>query len=105
MVNKKGSEKQSMEELTERYKKLDREKTTTEANLKMAKDRLEELQKEAREQYGTDDPEELKRLLEQMEEENERKRSEYQQLLDKVENDLRAVKESFANGFASENEE
>jgi len=102
MANKKEVKKQSMEELAKRYTKLDREKTTTEANLKTARERLEELQEEARKQYGTDDPEELKKLLAQKEEENERKRSEYQALLDKVENDLREVGDKFADNGSGE---
>jgi len=96
-MNDQQTAKQSIEQLTQRYHQLDRKKTTAEANLKTAQDHLEELKKEARDKYGTDDLEELKKKLADMEAENERKRSEYQQSLDKIEHELTEVEQTFRN--------
>lgn len=53
--------------------------------------RLRELQRKAREQYGTDDLEELRQRLAQMKEDNERRRRQYQEHLDEVEAQLAQV--------------
>ncbi len=94
-MNDGQDSKQSIEQLTKRYHQLDRKKTTAEANLKTAQDQLEGLKKEARDKYGTDDLEELKKKLADMEAENERKRAEYQQSLDRIEHELSQVEEQF----------
>jgi predicted nucleic acid-binding Zn-ribbon protein len=96
-MNDQQTQKQSIEQLTQRYHQLDRKKTTAEANLKTAQDHLEELKKEAREKYGTDDLEELKKKLADMEAENERKRAQYQESLDRIEQELSEVEQKFKN--------
>ena len=87
---------QTIEELQNRYKKLDKQKIQAETTLKLACDQLETLQKEAREKYGTDDLTELQAKLEAMQAENERKRAAYQADLDRIEGDLAAVEQRFA---------
>jgi adenosine deaminase len=97
--------KQSIDQLQERYQALQERKIKAEAQRDSAKERLEELKKEAREKYDTDDLEELKTKLEQMKAENEKKRAKYQADLDKIDEGLRAVEEEFAPQTATDDEE
>jgi chromosome segregation ATPase len=92
---------QTIEVLQERYLKLNQKKIEAETELRGAKQRLEELQKEAREKYGTDDLAELQKKLEAMQAENERKRAEYQTELDRIEGNLQEVERSFTDTEAS----
>lgn len=87
--------KLSIDALRERYDKLNRQKITTEADLKNAEDALAQLRAEAREAWGTDDLEELQKKLEEMTAENERRRAEYQQHLEKIDADLADVERTF----------
>lgn len=81
----------SIDELRERYQALHQQKIRAEANRETAEQRLSELKLEARETYGTDDVEELKRKLEELKAENERKRADYQAHIEQVESDLAKV--------------
>lgn len=104
MAANKPSEKngqQSIEELRQRYAKLDKKKTEAETELRGAENRLKELQKEAREKYGSDDVAELRQMLDNLKQENETKRANYQTDLDRIESDLSAVEEKFAASPAS----
>ena len=87
---------QSMEQLQERYRALDKRKTQAETNLENAARQLETLQAEARAQYGTDDLDKLRAKLVAMKIENEEKRKNYQQALDKIDGELSAVDAQFA---------
>jgi septation ring formation regulator EzrA len=87
---------QNIEELTNRYRELDRRKTQAETKLEGARSHLADLQRQAREKYDTDDIAALRKLLEKMTAENEAKRSQYQADLDRIEADLAAVEEKFA---------
>ena len=102
-MNESAAAKQSIEELKRRYESLHRKKIQAEANLDNAKKQLEELKAQARKEYGTDDIEALKKKLAQMQAENERRRAEYQQQLDRVESDLKAVEEKYKQADAQEN--
>lgn len=93
---------QDIEELRQRHKELEKQKITAEANLNTSKDRLDELKKQAREQYGTDDLEKLQKQLEEMKSDNRRKCSEYQQHLDDIERDLKKVEEQHTEAAAEE---
>lgn len=93
----KKSDKQTIEELGKRYAALNKTKIQAETNLENAKARYQGLKTRARKYYDTDDPEELKAKLRQMEEENERRRAEYQAALDKIEADLAAVEKEYAD--------
>jgi SMC interacting uncharacterized protein involved in chromosome segregation len=81
--------------LQERYHTLNTRKIQAETQRDNAKERLDELNAEAVEKYGTADVEQLKKKLEQMKTENEQKRSKYQADLDKIEQDLAAVETKF----------
>src|SRR4051794_21070631 len=91
-----AAEKQTIEQLQSRYQNLNTQKIEAETNLKHARAQLESLKKEAREKYGTDDVDALREKLATMTKENEDKRSKYQDDLDRIETDLAAVEEKFA---------
>jgi hypothetical protein len=93
---------QDIEELRQRHKGLETQKITAEANLNTSKDRLEELKQQAREQYGTDDLQELQKKLQEMKSDNQRKCAEYQQHLDDIERDLKKVEEQHTEAAAEE---
>lgn len=99
MTNQQQS-RQTIERLTQRYNQLNTKKIEAETNLKSARKQLEELQKEARETYGTDDLDALKQKLAEMEAENEKKRADYQATLDRIETDLDAVEEKYRHSGA-----
>lgn len=80
-----------METLRQRYEALNKQKIRIEAERANSEKQLTELQERARRLYGTDDLETLRRKLEEMRAENERRRSEYQAHLDDIERDLAAV--------------
>jgi hypothetical protein len=94
-------QQQTIEDLKKRYSVLHEKKITAQADLNNAKKDLANLKKSAREQFGTDDLDELRAKLKQMKEDNERKRSEYQAHLEKIEAELTEVDRKFAE--ASEN--
>jgi hypothetical protein len=80
-----------MDELRQRYENLKTQKITAEANLKTSTENLEALKNEAREKYGTDDLPSLRSKLEEMNQENERKRAAYQEHLKEIETRLAEV--------------
>jgi chromosome segregation ATPase len=88
--------RQEIDDLRRRYERLRERRITAEADLRNATQELERLQREAKAAYGTDDLDELTRLLGEMRRENERKRAEYQQHLDAVEARLAEVEAQFA---------
>ncbi len=94
-MNDREKDKQSIESLTDRYNKLHTRKIEAETNLKTARRQLDRLKKEALEKYGTDDLDALKKKLEEMEAENEKKRTQYQQSLDQIESRLKQVEEKY----------
>ena len=95
-----SQEKQNIETLTGRYQKLHTQKIEAETNLKHALQQVEELKQQALEEFETDDIEQLKEKLDEMELENERKRSEYQTSLDKIEADLAGVQQKYSSAQA-----
>jgi chromosome segregation ATPase len=86
---------QDIEQLKKRHAELDKKKTIAETQLKSANEQLESLKKQAMELYGTDDLDELKKRLEAMKAENERRRSEYQKHLDEIEGGLAEVEKQY----------
>jgi len=94
-MSKQQDEKQSIEVLKRRYDTLNAKKIEAKTKLTSAQEQLENFKKDAREKYDTDDLEELKRKLKEMEDENERKRAEYQADLDKIEQDLSEVENKY----------
>ena len=86
-------QKQTIEELTKRYNTLNTKKIEAEANLKTAQKALEKLQEEAKKKFGTDDVQQLKDKLAEMEDSNEKARSKYQISLDAIEAALAKVED------------
>ena len=84
-----------IEQLKKRHKELERQKTTAEANFQTATEQLETLKQEAREKYATDDPAQLQKKLQEMKNENERKRADYQKHLEEIEAHLTQVERDF----------
>ena len=82
---------ESIEALTKRYNELNARKIKAETNLESAEKRLAELKAEAKTTYGTDDLDELRQKLAEMEQANETARTAYQQKLDAIEADLKKV--------------
>ncbi len=95
---------QDIEELQKRYSDLSRRKIQAETNLEHSQKQLELHKSQAREKYGTDDVAELRKQLEEMKVENERKRREYQESLDRIEEDLTQVDEKFADAATASTE-
>ena len=60
--------------------------------------------KQARESYGTDSLEELRKKLEEMKHENDRKRSDYQSHLDEIERQLADVERQHAEAVHKESQ-
>jgi chromosome segregation ATPase len=83
----------SIEELTHEYKRLNERKIQAQTQLEEANKQLEALQREADEEFGTSDVGQLKAKLEQMEAENEKRRKEYQELLEGIASDLEKVEQ------------
>src|SRR5437762_4537427 len=84
---------QDIETLRKRHTDLDRKRAAAEANLRTANEQLDALRREAREQYQTDDLDELRKKLQSMKDENDRKRAEYQQHLDQIETNLKQIEQ------------
>ena len=86
----------SIEQLRKRFEDLKEEKITAGANYENARKQLDEHKATARTEYGTDDLEALRAKLKEIEAENERKRSDYQAHLDKIDADLKEVDRKFS---------
>ena len=95
---------EDIEELRRRHESLKTKKITAEANLKTSSQTLENLKKQAREKYGTDDLALLRAKLEEMTEENERKRAEYQKHLAAIETQLAEVEAQHAEAARKESQ-
>lgn len=91
-----ASDEQPIEQLQKRYGDLHRKQIEAARDLDNAEKRLDELKREARDKFKTDDVGELQKMLAQMREENEAKRAQYQAHLDQIETELAAVEQKFA---------
>lgn len=91
-----ADEPQSIEALQARHRDLERRKIQAESDLSNLERQLDEARGEARAQFGTDDLEELRRLLERMREENLARRREYEGHLDGIDARLREIEAAHA---------
>jgi hypothetical protein len=87
----KSPERQDIEQLKRRYDELNTKKIQAKTKRDESERRLAELKRQAREQFGTDDITDLKKKLEDLTADNERRRAEYQQHLDGIEGELDRV--------------
>lgn len=110
MAHEQTEAPQDIETLKDRYQALDKRKTTAEANLQHAQKQLDDLKKKAKKEYGTDDIDELREKLQQMQQENREKRRRYQESLDEIETRLSEIEQEYEgaeeqNGEAGGGEE
>jgi uncharacterized protein YaaN involved in tellurite resistance len=89
----KPSPAPDIEALKKRHRELENLRIAAQTNLKTATDQLEQLKKESLEQYGTDDLKQLEAKLEDMKQDNERKRVDYARHLAEIENSLSRVEQ------------
>lgn len=97
MAKDKKNTVRSIEDLKEEYERLNERKIQAQTQLEEATKQLEALQNEAVAEFETSDIEELKNKLEQMETENEKRRSDYQQLLEGISGELAKVEQDVAS--------
>jgi chromosome segregation ATPase len=91
----------TIEQLQQRYQALHTRKIQAETQRDSAKTRLDDLQAQARQKYGTDDLAKLQEKLAEIINENTRKKTKYQEDLDKIERELAAVEAKFSEGSAA----
>lgn len=96
MAKDKTKTVRTIEDLKTEYERLNERKIEAQSLFKEATKRLEELQKEAVEEFETSDIGELKAKLEEMEAENENRRAQYQELLEGISADLANVEKEVA---------
>jgi hypothetical protein len=95
-----AEKKQSFEELQGRFRKLDKERAINAQRLADQEALLEELRREAREKWETDDVKKLQEKLDKMREENETRRETYQQELNAIESTLAKIKQEHSEAGA-----
>src|SRR5258706_15556250 len=83
--------------LKKRHKTLELQKAKSEESLKNATEQLDALKEEARSKYATDDLAQLKKKLQEMKDQNEQKRAEYQGHLEEIETRLAQGEKNFAD--------
>lgn len=89
---------QTIEQLTERYKKLNEKRIRTESDLSHAEQQLSKLKEEALANWGTDDIHTLDEKLQEMRKSNEQKLTDYQQHLDEIELKLKEIENNESDG-------
>lgn len=87
------NEPQTIDQLRERYEKLNAVKTQATTDLAVAEEALRIAKEAALKEYGTDDIGKLEAMLAEWQEENETKRREYQESLERIEADLERVRQ------------
>ena len=80
-------------QLKQEYEALNTKKVQTEVNLKHLEESLAELKAQAREAFGTDDPDELEKLLEKKRQENARLVAEYREHIQGIQESLEKAEE------------
>ena len=86
----------SIEQLQSKYEELHRNKIEAETRHKVTLADLEKLRAQARATWGTDDVDELKMKLVQMQRENEERRAKYQSDLESIESKLEEIDQRFS---------
>lgn len=82
-------------ELRDKHKILETKKIRTEEKISSLTGRLKELEQRAEEEFGTADPEELAKILEEKRKENERLVQEYREHIQMINDGLDAVEREF----------
>lgn len=101
----KKLEDAKLKELQTRFKELETKKTQV-ATLKEATEkRVNELKEEARNSFGSDNIDELKEKLKEMQAENEKRKKEYEEHLLGIETSLKEIDKEYARLSADTAEE
>jgi phage shock protein A len=95
---------EKFEELKEQYSELRDQQIQVKTNLERSQSDLEELKKQAREEFGTDNLSKLQALLEKRELENQAKVQEYQFHLEHIQESLKEVERSIDEEAALDGE-
>jgi hypothetical protein len=82
---------QPIEVLQKRYRDLERQKIGAESDVRNLEQQLADAREEAERLFGTADVDALRDMLARMNEENQRRREEYQAHLDAIDASLRAA--------------
>ncbi len=90
-TSKDSQLEQELNELRRQYEQLRDQKVRTEQDIANLSSQLEGLKGQAKAEYGTDDPEELQKLLSEKRSENERVVGEYREHVQRIQADLAAV--------------
>jgi DNA anti-recombination protein RmuC len=85
-------------ELREEYRKLHEKKIATERDRQNLEERLRELREQAERDYGTSDLEQLRQLLEQRRQENERMVTDYEQHVREINERLGEIESAVKEG-------
>lgn len=83
-----------LKQLKDKYDDLSVKKTRAETILEESKNSLDQLKKELRRDYQTDDLEELQRILKNKIEENQTKIDNYREHIEKIEQELNKIENS-----------
>ncbi|MFH1914041.1 MAG: hypothetical protein ABIK45_07190 [Pseudomonadota bacterium] len=81
-------------ELRQDYERLREQRVRTEQDIARFTEQLDTLKAQAQADYGTSDPEELQRLLDEKRKENERVVKKYREHVQQIQADLAAVESS-----------
>lgn len=85
---------QTLEKLRDEYSKLHEQKIATDRDRKNLEEQLRELRSKAEREYGTSDVDQLRTLLEQRRQENERMVEEYRQHVDGIKDQLEQIEKA-----------
>ena len=97
MSNKTSGTHQSIDSLQTRFHELNKLKIQVETQRDHALSQLDELKAQAKQQFGSDSVDQLKKILAEMKASNEEKRSQYQASLDSIDAELDAISEKFSD--------
>ena len=90
---------QTIEQLQERYQAFNDQRIKIETQREHALEQLEDLKAKALGQYGSDDVQQLKQMLEKMKTDNEAKRKQYQESLDSIDKQLAEIDGQFSQAI------
>ena len=95
MPNETQSVQKEIEVLRKRHEDLNTKKIQAKTSLDHAETQLRDLKEKAKQEYGTDDLDALRKKLEEMKAENERKCKDYKDHLDTLEKKLDEIEKDY----------
>ena len=101
---KSTESEQGIEQLRERYARLNTIRIEVQTKRDVALKRLEELKQQATEQFGTADIAELRQKLGEIKTRNQQQQAEYRERLEAIEQKLRQIDAGFDDSEAQEQE-